>query len=117
MLAIVSDIHSNIEALTTVLADIDRLGGGEVICLGDVIGYGPSPMECLALAMTRFRLTLCGNHEWAVLNEPLGFHRIAREAVRWHQERLKPHWYSSKQVRDAWDFLHSLLSLSVDLSL
>ncbi|GIW72889.1 MAG: phosphoesterase [Planctomycetota bacterium] len=108
MLAIVSDIHSNLEALQAVLADIERRGASEIICLGDVIGYGPSPRECLSLARRRFRLTLCGNHEWAVLNEPLGFHRAAREAARWHREQLQPRWYSPKEVRDNWEFLRSL---------
>lgn len=108
MLAIVSDIHANNEALTAVLADIDRRGAREVICLGDVVGYGPSPAECLRVAQRRFAVTLCGNHEWAILNEPLGFHRVARDAARWHQQSLSPHWWSSKEKKDAWDFLKSL---------
>ena len=108
MLAIVSDIHSNLEALQAVLKDIERRGVREVVCLGDVIGYGPNPAECLEIAANRFSVALCGNHEWAVLNEPLGFHRVAREAVRWHREALFPRWYSSKERKDAWDFLRSL---------
>jgi diadenosine tetraphosphatase ApaH/serine/threonine PP2A family protein phosphatase len=108
MLAIVSDIHSNIEALQAVLADSERRGVSEIICLGDVIGYGPSPLPCLEVAATRFSVTLCGNHEWAVLNEPLGFHRVAREAAAWHRSELAPRWWSSKQKKDLWDFLHSL---------
>lgn len=108
MLAIVSDIHSNFEALSTVHAHLEEQGVTEIICLGDVVGYGPNPLECLAHAIEHFRVTLTGNHEWAILNEPLGFHRIAREAIRWHQEVLAPKWYSSKAARNAWDFLHSL---------
>lgn len=108
MLAIVSDIHSNIEALEAVLADIERRGCREIICLGDVIGYGPSPMPCLEIARERFSVTLCGNHEWAVINEPLGFHRVARDAARWHRQELTPHWWSSKEKKDTWDFLRTL---------
>lgn len=108
MLAIVSDIHANIEALTAVLADIDRRGAKEIICLGDVVGYGPSPAECLQIAQRRFAVTLCGNHEWAILNEPLGFHRVARDAARWHRQSLFPRWWSSKEKKDAWDYLKSL---------
>ncbi len=108
MLAIVSDIHSNHEALTAVLDDIDARGVKEIFCLGDVIGYGPSPIECLRIAQERFAVTLCGNHEWAVLNEPLGFHRVAREAVNWHRQLLSPRWYSSREKKNAWDFLRSL---------
>jgi diadenosine tetraphosphatase ApaH/serine/threonine PP2A family protein phosphatase len=108
VLAIISDIHSNLEALTVVLEDIAARGADEVICLGDVVGYGPSPRECLRLALRHFRVTLCGNHEWAILNEPLGFNRIAREAVDWHKEQLGSHWYSPKARRDAWSFLRNL---------
>ncbi len=49
-LAILSDIHANLEALKQVLADIDACGADEIICLGDVIGYGPQPQEWLRLA-------------------------------------------------------------------
>ena len=108
MLAIVSDIHANIEALTAVLADIDRRGAREIVCLGDIVGYGPSPAECIQMAQRRFAVTLCGNHEWAILNEPLGFHRVAREAARWHRQALFQRWWSSKDKKDAWDFLKSL---------
>jgi len=108
MLAIISDIHSNIEALTAVLDDIDRRGVKEIICLGDVIGYGPSPGPCLEIAQRRFSVTLCGNHEWAVVNEPIGFTRVARDAARWHQQALEPRWWSSKEKKDAWDFLRTL---------
>jgi diadenosine tetraphosphatase ApaH/serine/threonine PP2A family protein phosphatase len=108
MLAIVSDIHSNIEALTAVLADIEGRGASEIICLGDVVGYGPSPGPCLEIAMSRFSVTLCGNHEWAVLNEPLGFHRVARDAANYSRQALTPHWWSSKEKKDCWDFLQSL---------
>ena len=50
MLAILSDIHANLEALETVLADIQRRRIETVYCLGDVVGYGPNPSECVELA-------------------------------------------------------------------
>ena len=53
MFAIVSDIHSNIEALSTVLADIEKRGIQQIYCLGDVIGYGPNPRECLDLIIQK----------------------------------------------------------------
>jgi len=108
LLAIISDIHANFEALTAVLADVERRGAKEIICLGDIVGYGPSPAECLRIAQERFTVTVCGNHEWAIMNEPLGFHRVARDAARWHRQALFPHWWSSKEKKDAWDFLKSL---------
>ena len=51
MKAIISDIHSNLEALQAVLADIAAQGVQEVYCLGDVVGYGPNPRECVDLVM------------------------------------------------------------------
>ena len=50
MLAVLSDIHGNLEALQAVLADANRHGAEAVYCLGDVVGYGPNPCECLDLA-------------------------------------------------------------------
>jgi len=108
VLAIVSDIHANLEALTAVLADIERRGAREIICLGDVVGYGPSPAECLDIARERFAVVTAGNHEWAILNEPLGFHRVARDAARYHRRTLSPSFWSSNKKKDAWDFLRGL---------
>ena len=45
--AIISDIHGNLEALTAVLADIRRQNADEIVCLGDIVGYGPDPCACL----------------------------------------------------------------------
>src|SRR5437016_6196537 len=73
MIAIVSDIHSNLEALTVVIGEIDRRGITQVFCLGDVVGYGPNPMECLDLVRQRCKTTLMGNHDFAVLYEPFNF--------------------------------------------
>jgi hypothetical protein len=53
MFAVISDIHSNLEALTTVLADIERRGIKTIYCLGDVVGYGPNPKECLDLIIEK----------------------------------------------------------------
>ena len=53
MFAIVSDIHANLEAFSTVLSEIDRRGVQHIICLGDIIGYGPNPMECIDLVLSR----------------------------------------------------------------
>ncbi|MFM9065835.1 MAG: metallophosphoesterase family protein [Planctomycetota bacterium] len=66
MRAIVSDIHGNLAALLAVLADATQQGATEVLCLGDVVGYGPEPAECLDLAMT-FATCLLGNFDAAVL--------------------------------------------------
>ncbi len=48
-IAILSDVHGNLEALTQVLRDLDTLGYDTAVCLGDIIGYGPQPQECCDL--------------------------------------------------------------------
>lgn len=90
MIAFISDLHANLAALTAVLADIDSLGKVErIFCLGDVIGYGPQPIECLELAASRTKLMLMGNHEHAVLYGAYGFHPAARRAIDWTREVLQ----------------------------
>jgi predicted phosphodiesterase len=66
-IAVVSDIHANLHALEAVLADIDRESVDELWCLGDLVGYGPRPNECVDLARARAAVSLCGNHDLAVL--------------------------------------------------
>ncbi len=65
-LALISDIHGNLEALEAVLGDIDGLGIQRVLCLGDVVGYGPNPEECVQLISGRNIQTIAGNHEKAI---------------------------------------------------
>lgn len=90
MIAFISDIHANIPALEAVFADIARLGNVErVLCLGDVIGYGPRPIEALEMVAARCKLVLMGNHEHAVLNGAYGFHAAAKRAVDWTREQLQ----------------------------
>jgi diadenosine tetraphosphatase ApaH/serine/threonine PP2A family protein phosphatase len=86
--AIVSDIHSNLEAFKAVLEDIAARNIKEVICLGDIIGYGPDPIECLGLAQKHFLLTIRGNHEEASLSTPIDFNAKAAEAIKWTRERI-----------------------------
>jgi diadenosine tetraphosphatase ApaH/serine/threonine PP2A family protein phosphatase len=83
--AVVSDIHSNLQALEAVLADIDTDPVDEIWCLGDVVGYGPRPNECCDLVRARAAVSLCGNHDLAVLGT-LGvgeFSGDAAVAARW----------------------------------
>src|SRR4030081_1809615 len=64
--AVVSDIHANLHALEAVLAAIDAESPDELWCLGDLVGYGPKPNECCALAQARATVCLGGNHDLAV---------------------------------------------------
>lgn len=64
--AVISDVHANESALAKVLADARAAGAGEVVCLGDVVGYGPSPSEAVALVRSSCRTVIAGNHDDAV---------------------------------------------------
>ena len=108
MYALISDIHANLEALQAVLADIDALGVREVRCLGDVVGYGPSPLECVDLVRRRASVTVRGNHEEALVLGALGFHQRAREAIEWHRDQLRPGCFSGPTVRARWEWLTGL---------
>ncbi len=81
--AVISDIHANAAALRAVLADIDSKGITRIICLGDVIGYGPRPLECVDLVAQRCEWSLMGNHDFAVLYEPTNFNPGAEQAAYW----------------------------------
>lgn len=65
-LAVLADLHANLEALTTVLAEIDRRGVDACLGLGDVVGYGPDPEAVVDLVNERFAATVQGNHDAAV---------------------------------------------------
>lgn len=90
MYALISDLHSNIESLNAVFADLDALGVKEVYCLGDVIGYGPNPRECLELVRAKCGWTILGNHEEGLMNESFGadFNDRARKALNWTRDTL-----------------------------
>jgi predicted phosphodiesterase len=67
-LALISDLHGNLEALEAVLRDIDRTSrDAELVCAGDIVGYGPDPEACIARLRERRALCVIGNHEEMVL--------------------------------------------------
>jgi diadenosine tetraphosphatase ApaH/serine/threonine PP2A family protein phosphatase len=104
MKAIISDIHSNLEALQAVLADIASCGVEEVYCLGDVVGYGPNPRECLDLVMS-CKVVLLGNHDQAVLFDPENFNPAAERATYWTREQLEAALPSRAVADRRWEFL------------
>ncbi len=107
-IAIISDIHSNIEALTVVLDDIKQRNIDTIYCLGDVIGYGPNPVECLEKALQVCSIILMGNHEEAVLSAALAFNPAAKQAVDWTRTKLKPNFLSASRKRNRWEILRNL---------
>lgn len=90
--AIVSDIHGNRHAFEAVLADARATGVDEVWCLGDVVGYGAEPNECVELAREHCAICLAGNHDLAVTGD-LGIEEFSHGAAvsaRWTQRTITP---------------------------
>lgn len=86
--AIVSDIHGNLAALEAVLEDIDSQSVDRIVCLGDVVGYGPEPCACLDKVM-EFDFCVLGNHDSSSLFDPEGFNVAAEQAIFWTRAQLE----------------------------
>ncbi len=86
--AILSDVHSNLEALEAVLRNVDKRKVKDVLFLGDAVGYGPNPNECIELLMARCKVLLAGNHDWGVLGltDINYFNEYARAAIEWTKQ-------------------------------
>ena len=106
MFAIISDIHSNIEALTKVLDDIQQRRIQTIYCLGDVVGYGANPKECLDMVIEKTSGSVLGNHDYAVLYEPTNFNLGAEQASYWSREVLEQESEMAKR-NDRWNYLGS----------
>jgi diadenosine tetraphosphatase ApaH/serine/threonine PP2A family protein phosphatase len=106
--AIISDLHSNMEALGAVLARLDREGIERILCLGDVVGYGPDPEHCIDTVMERCELTLCGNHDEALMRGAHDFNPVARQVIEYNRRMLKPSLLAGSARRTRWKFLEGL---------
>jgi diadenosine tetraphosphatase ApaH/serine/threonine PP2A family protein phosphatase len=104
MKAIISDIHSNFEAFQTVMEDITRHPVKEIYCLGDVVGYGPNPRECVDLVM-KCKIVLLGNHDQGAIFDPVGFNGAAERAIFWTRDQLEEPIATRKAMEQRWDFL------------
>jgi len=104
MFAIISDIHSNLEALTTVLADIEKRGIKKIYCLGDIVGYGPNPKDCLDLVIQKTAACVMGNHDYAILYEPANFNLGAERASFWTRGQLEAE-ESAEKRHNRWNYL------------
>jgi predicted phosphodiesterase len=89
-LAIISDVHANLEALRATLASIAAQGVDGILCLGDIVGYHADPGECIALLRRSDSLCVAGNHDGAVAGRITteGFSDTAARGVAWARERL-----------------------------
>lgn len=115
--ALISDLHGNWPALSTALADAEQRGVRRFVCLGDVVGYGAKPRECLerVIALTTPAagtdlapgVCLLGNHEQALLQSAAEFNANARAAIEWTREALS-HGENRERNLALWDFLDRL---------
>ncbi|HYG77745.1 MAG TPA: metallophosphoesterase family protein [Planctomycetota bacterium] len=107
--AIISDIHGNLVALEAALADCDAQKVDEIVCLGDICGYGPDPITCVDITRSRCKWVLAGNHDAALfMSFAIGFNKYAREAIEWQRSVLMPRWYSLPKRRERWNWLGNL---------
>lgn len=102
--AIISDIHSNLEALNAVLKHIKNRNIKKIICLGDIVGYGPNPQECLRIVMDSVDVCLKGNHDEAAIEGAFLFNRRAKASIEWTQIEIK----NSPDKEKLWNYLSQL---------
>lgn len=104
--AVFSDIHSNLEAFKRVLESIKGQGVDKCICLGDVVGYGPFPNECVALVKEHCHVCVLGNHDNVALGreESATFNLYAQQAIEWTRRELTP---VSRSIIVQWPYTKS----------
>lgn len=103
--AIISDIHANLEALNAVLLHIRGQGISEIFCLGDIVGYGPNPCECLDLMMAHTSCCILGDHDQGALFDPEDAENAPRRDFLQTRRQLE----TGAGDRDArWNFLLAL---------
>ena len=105
--AVISDVHGNLEALQAVMSDIADQNVEDIYCLGDVIGYGPNPSECLDIIMG-LDACILGNHDQAAMFDPDGFNPVALRAIYWTREKLDESTGNTSAINRRWDFLGEL---------
>ena len=101
--AVLSDVHANLEALEAVLKDVDRRGIRDILFLGDAVGYGPDPNECIDRLTARCKVLLAGNHDRAAigLTDTTYFNTYARNAIEWTMKALTQ---KNKEILGSWPF-------------
>jgi predicted phosphodiesterase len=108
-IALISDIHSNLEALTAVLGDIDEDNISLIVNLGDLVGYNANPIECVDLIRQRQIMSILGNHDRAATEPKFaeGFNILAHQALVWSAKTLPPEHKSFlaqlEHTRVLWD--------------
>lgn len=106
--AVISDIHGNLHALRAVLEAIHHARIRDIVCLGDIVGYGPHPGLCIDLVMEHCHIVIRGNHEDAVVDPACaaGFNATARHAIDWTRNTLSPEQRETLRMLPAVATLH-----------
>jgi len=88
--AIISDIHANLEALEAVLADMKKESVEKCVCVGDIVGYGANPHECIELIRKHCSVCVAGNHDFATIEKTNieFFNQYARQATLWTRQNI-----------------------------
>ena len=99
--AILGDVHGNLEALEAVLADIEGQSVDEIDFLGDVVGYGAHPAECLDRVLETARVCVAGNHDWAVVGKTAfeRFNKYSKQTIIWTADRID---FREKKALASW---------------
>ncbi len=100
-IGIISDIHGNLEAFEKVIYELEKLSCDEIWCLGDLVGYGASPNECVSLARDTCSVILAGNHDLGVAGK-LDFSEFSYDA------RVAGEWTMSVLMPENLEFLKTL---------
>jgi predicted phosphodiesterase len=89
-LAVISDVHSNLEALDAVLTAADEIGCERFFCLGDMVGYGADPDAVIARLVERDAIAIAGNHDLAAIGrfDATWFNEVASSAIAWTAETM-----------------------------
>lgn len=89
--AIIGDIHSNLEALNAVIKNIKKRRIKRIFCVGDLVGYGANPNECIELCIEEANAIVAGNHDWATIDKTdvRAFNPAAAEAICWTRKNTK----------------------------
>jgi len=98
MHAVLADIHANLEALSAVLADIRARGIERIICLGDVLGFGPDPVACVELAM-EFDVVTRGCHDHRIFANFRSFNQTVATGCAHDLKQLKAGWSGRKRIK------------------
>jgi predicted phosphodiesterase len=114
-IAIISDIHANLEALEAVFSDSKLQNVDEVVCLGDIVGYGANPNECIELVKKNCSLSILGNHDAAAVGllSTEHFNVHAKIAIDWTVENLSANAqallrsFPLKKNRNGYTFVHA----------